>query len=62
LNKSAEENKNRKNIWGLQKNVKICMEIDLNICHNFSIGHFDQSQPYSNEKYISVCGFNLIKT
>jgi hypothetical protein len=42
LNKSEGENKNRKNIWRPQKNVKFRMEIDLNICHNFRIGHFDQ--------------------
>jgi hypothetical protein len=42
LNKSLGENKNRRNNWGPQENVKFCMEIDLNICHNFCIGHFDQ--------------------
>jgi hypothetical protein len=40
LNKSAGENKNRRNAWGPQKNVTLGMEIDLNICHNFCIGHF----------------------
>jgi hypothetical protein len=42
LSKSAGENKNRRNTWGPQKNVKFCMEIDLNIFHNFSIENFDQ--------------------
>jgi hypothetical protein len=42
MNKSAGENKNRKNTWEPQENVKFCMEIDLNIFHNFCIGHFDQ--------------------
>jgi hypothetical protein len=41
LNKSAGVNKNRRNTWGPQENVKFCMEIDFNICHNFRIGHFD---------------------
>jgi hypothetical protein len=42
LNKPVGENKNRKITWGPQKNVKFCIEIDLNICHNFCIGHLDQ--------------------
>jgi hypothetical protein len=42
LNKSTEENKNRRNTWKPKKNVKFCMEIDLNIFHNFCIGHFDK--------------------
>jgi hypothetical protein len=42
LNKSTRENKIRKNSRGSQKNVKFCIVIDLNICHNFCIGHFDQ--------------------
>jgi hypothetical protein len=33
LNKSVGENKNRRNTWGPQENVKFCMEIDLNICY-----------------------------
>jgi hypothetical protein len=54
LNKSARENKNTKNSWRPQKNVKFCIEIDLNICHNFCIDSLTKGQPYSNEKYISV--------
>jgi hypothetical protein len=42
LSKSTGENKIRKNTCGLRKNVKFCIQIDLNICHNFCIGHFDQ--------------------
>jgi hypothetical protein len=42
LNKLAGENKNRRNTWGPQENVKFCMEIDFNIFHNFRIGHFDR--------------------
>jgi hypothetical protein len=42
LNKSTRENKNRRNTSGPRKKVKFCMEIDLNIFHNFCIAHFDQ--------------------
>jgi hypothetical protein len=35
-------NNNRKKYLWITKNVKFCMETDLNICHNFCIGHFDQ--------------------
>jgi hypothetical protein len=31
-----------RNTWGPQKNVKFGMELDLNICHNFRIGNFEQ--------------------
>jgi hypothetical protein len=41
LNKSVGENTNGRNTWGSQKNVKFYIEINLNICHNFCIGHFD---------------------
>jgi hypothetical protein len=42
LNKSTGGNKKQEKYLGTSKNVKFCMEIDLNIFHNFCIGHFDQ--------------------
>jgi hypothetical protein len=30
--------------------VKLCMELDLNIFHNFCIGHFDQRSAISKSK------------
>jgi hypothetical protein len=41
LNKWAGENKNRRNTWVPQKNMKFYMEIDL--------GTLTKGQPYSNE-------------
>jgi hypothetical protein len=55
MNKLAGENKNRRNTWGPQKNVKFCMGIDLNIFHNFRIGHFDQmSTIFKSKLYFSL--------
>jgi hypothetical protein len=62
LNKSVGENKNRRNTWGPQENVKFCVEIDLNIATTFVLGTLTKGQPYSNENYISVWGLNLMKT
>jgi hypothetical protein len=33
---------------GISKNVKFYIEVDLNICHNFCIGHFDQRSTIFN--------------
>jgi hypothetical protein len=43
-------NKLERNTQESQKNVKLCMEIDLNICHNFCIGKFDQRSIMFKEK------------
>jgi hypothetical protein len=56
MNKSAGDNKNRRNTWGPQENVKFFMEIDLNICHNFRIGHFDQRSTIFKSKIIFQFG------
>jgi hypothetical protein len=56
LNKSVGKNKNRRNTWGPQENVKFYMELDLNICHNFCIGHFDQRSTIFKLKYIFQFG------
>jgi hypothetical protein len=42
LNKLAGENKKREIFGDFRKSIKFCMEIDLNIFHNFCIGNFDQ--------------------
>jgi hypothetical protein len=63
LNKSVGENKNRRNTWGPQENVKFCMEIDLNICHNFLYWALcPKVNLIQMKKYISVYGLNLMKT
>jgi hypothetical protein len=41
--------------------MKICMKIDLNICHNFSIGNFDQRSIIFKRKNISVGDLNLME-
>jgi hypothetical protein len=42
--------------------MKFCMEIDLIFATTFVWGTLTKGQPYSNEKYISVWGLNLMKT
>jgi hypothetical protein len=39
--------------------MKIFMKVDLNIWHDFCIGHFDQSQPYSKENWKIDMDLNL---
>jgi hypothetical protein len=50
LNKSTGGNKNRRNTWGPQDNVKFGMELDLNISTTFVLDTLIKGQPYSNEK------------
>jgi hypothetical protein len=59
LNKSAWEDKNRRNTWDPQKNVKFGMDVDLNICHNFHIGHVEQRSTIFKWKLYSSLGLDI---
>jgi hypothetical protein len=61
LNKSTGENKNRRNNWGPQKNMKFCMKIELNICHNFYIGQFDKRSTILKQKLEISLGLGFDK-